>query len=129
GYGAAQAVPGPLFTFASYLGATMNGWLGAFVATVAIFLPSFLLIVGTLPFWESIRQRPKFQSVLHGVNAAVVGILVAALYDPVWTKAIKTPADFSLALLAFGLLMVWKVPSWVVVVISAIGGLVLSEFY
>ncbi|MFC7442725.1 chromate transporter [Laceyella putida] len=125
GYGAAQAVPGPLFTFAAYLGMVTHGWSGALVATVAIFLPSFLLIIGTLPFWDWIRTQPNFQAALSGINAAVVGILLAALYDPVWTKAIHTPADFCLALLAFGLLMIWKLPPWVVVVISAIGGSVL----
>ena len=124
GYGAAQAVPGPLFTFASYLGATMNGWQGAWVATLAIFLPSFLLVLGALPFWEAVRHRAGFQSFFQGVNAAVVGMLVATLYDPVWTKAILSPADFSLALLAFGLLMVWKIPPWIVVVVAATGGMI-----
>jgi chromate transporter len=128
GYGAAQAVPGPLFTFAAYLGMVISGWPGALLATVAIFLPSFLLIIGALPFWEWIRRQPKFQAALNGINAAVVGILLAALYDPVWTKAIHTPADFSLALLSFGLLMIWKLPPWVVVLISAAGGAILSLF-
>jgi chromate transporter len=128
GYGAAQAVPGPLFTFATYLGTLINWWPGAMLATVAIFLPSFLLIIGTLPFWEWIRTRPKFQRALDGINAAVVGILLAALYDPVWTKAIQSPVDFSLALLAFGLLMIWKLPPWMVVLICAAGGALLSLF-
>jgi len=91
GYGAAQAVPGPLFTFSAYLGAVMNsapnGWSGAFLALVAIFLPSFLLIVGSLPFWDFLRSKSGFQSALRGINAAVVGLLLAALYNPVWTSA------------------------------------------
>lgn len=120
GYGATQAVPGPLFTFAAYLGAQMNGWTGALVATVAIFLPSFLLVTGALPFWDDIRRRPKFQAALNGVNAAVVGILLAALYNPIWTKAILAPIDFALALVAFGLLVFWKLPPWVVVLIAAL---------
>jgi chromate transporter len=127
GYGAAQAVPGPLFTFSAYLGMVISGWPGALLATIAIFLPSFLLIIGALPFWEWIRRQPKFQAALNGINAAVVGILLAALYDPVWTKAIHTPADFSLALLSFGLLMIWKLPPWVVVLFSAAGGAILSR--
>jgi chromate transporter len=126
GYGAAQAVPGPLFTFASYLGIASFGWKGAIVATIAIFLPSFLLIIGALPFWNWLRHRPRFQAALHGINAAVVGILLAALYNPVWIKAIKNPLDFCLALTAFGLLTVWKCPPWVVVVFSAAAGAVLS---
>jgi chromate transporter len=126
GYGAAQAVPGPLFTFASYLGMASFGWVGAIEATIAIFLPSFLLIIGALPFWNWLRHRPRFQAALHGINAAVVGILLAAFYNPVWTKAIKSPLDFCLALAAFGLLTVWKCPPWIVVVFSAIVGAVLS---
>jgi chromate transporter len=126
GYGAAQAVPGPLFTFAAYLGAVMhappNGWLGGAWALVAVFLPSFLLIVGALPFWERLRARAAFQSALVGINAAVVGLLLAALYDPVWTSAIKGPADVGLALVAFGLLMFWRLPPWLVVLIAALGG-------
>jgi chromate transporter len=126
GYGAAQAVPGPLFTFSSYLGAITNGWVGALIATVAIFLPSFLLVIGSLPFLESVRRRPKFQAALTGINAAVVGLLLAALYDPVWTSTINSTWDFSLALFAFALLIYWKVPAWAVVVIGVIGGSVLS---
>jgi len=126
GYGAAQAVPGPLFTFSAYLGAVMheppNGWLGGAWALVAVFVPSFLLIVGALPFWELLRARAGFQAALVGINAAVVGLLLAALYDPVWTSAIKSPADFGLALLAFGLLMFWRLPPWLVVLIAALGG-------
>lgn len=126
GYGATQAVPGPLFTFAAYLGTVMNGWTGALFVTVAVFLPSFLLIAGSLPFWEAVRKRPVFQAALSGINAAVVGILLAALYNPIWVKAISTPLDFSLALLAFLLLLFWKLPPWVVVVVTALGGWIIS---
>ncbi|REJ24831.1 chromate transporter [Caldibacillus debilis] len=126
GYGAAQAVPGPLFTFASFIGMASFGWQGAVTATIAIFLPSFLLIIGILPFWNRLRQHPRFQAALNGIHAAVVGILLAALYDPVWTKAINSPADFCLALAAFGLLAVWKRPPWIVVGFSAAGGALLS---
>ena len=126
GYGAAQAVPGPLFTFAAYLGAAMtlqpNGMLGGLLALLAIFAPSFLLIVGALPFWDTLRQRTAFVSALRGVNAAVVGLLLAALYDPVWTNAIESAADVAIALGAFGLLMYWKTPPWLVVVLTAIVG-------
>jgi chromate transporter len=126
GYGAAQAVPGPLFTFASYVGMASFGWKGALVATIGIFLPSFLLIIGVFPFWNWLRHHPRFQAALDGINAAVVGILLAALYDPVWTKAVKGPLDFSLALAAFALLTIWKWPSWLVVLFSFIVGLILS---
>jgi chromate transporter len=126
GYGAAQAVPGPLFTFAAYLGTVMgsepSGWTGAMLALAAIFLPSFLLVGGALPFWESLRAMPVFQSALKGINAAVVGLLLTALYHPVWTSAIHAPADFALGLVAFGLLMFWKCPPWAVVVLTALGG-------
>ena len=131
GYGAAQAVPGPLFTFAAYLGALMgtepNGWTGAFLTLVAIFLPSFLLVTGALPFWDRLRSVPVFQSALKGVNAAVVGLLLTALYTPVWTSAIHSPADFGLGLVAFGLLMFWQCPPWLVVVLTAIGGEVIAR--
>jgi chromate transporter len=131
GYGAAQAVPGPLFTFSAYLGAVMtsepNGLTGAILALVAIFFPSFLLIAGALPFWDVLRAMPIFQSALKGINAAVVGLLLTALYNPVWTNAIYSSADFGLGLIAFGLLMFWKVPPWLVVVISALGGELLSR--
>lgn len=126
GYGAAQAVPGPLFTFAAYLGAVMNGWVGALVATVAIFLPAFLLIIGTLPFWGSLRQNPNIQGALFGVNAAVVGILVAALYDPIWTSSILSPVDFALASVLFGMLVFWKLPPWIVVLSGALGGTLIA---
>ena len=130
GYGAAQAVPGPLFTFAAYLGAVRgprpNGLAGATIALVAIFLPSFLLIVGTLPFWDTLRARADFQGVLRGINAAVVGLLLAALYQPVWTSAIRGPRDLALALAAFGLLAFARAPAWLVVVLTAAGGALLS---
>jgi chromate transporter len=126
GYGATQAVPGPLFTFSAYLGTVMisepNGWFGAFVTLCAIFLPSFLLVIGALPFWDLLRSVPIFQSALKGINAAVVGLLLAALYNPVWTSAIYSPADFALGLVAFGLLMFWKYPPWLVVILTAAGG-------
>ena len=128
GYGAAQAVPGPLFTFAAYLGAVMgpwpNGLAGATVALVAIFLPSFLLIVGVLPFWNALRGRSDFQAALRGLNAAVVGLLLAALYQPVWTSAIRSPVDVAFAFAMFGLLAFWKMPAWLVVILAAAGGAV-----
>jgi chromate transporter len=131
GYGATQAVPGPLFTFSAYLGAVMgpepNGWTGAFLTLVAIFLPSFLLVVGALPFWDLLRAVPVFQSALKGINAAVVGLLLTALYKPVWTSAIHAPADFGLGLVAFGLLMFWKFPPWLVVILTALGGEVVGR--
>lgn len=126
GYGAAQAVPGPLFTFSAYIGAAMEGWFLSAVALVGVFAPSFLLVIGLLPFWDSIRRRASFRAVLSGINAAVVGILLAALYDPIWTKAIHTPADLSLALVGFGLLMFWKIPSWAVVLVMAAGGMMID---
>ena len=126
GYGAAQAVPGPLFTFAAYLGAaeapSPNGWAGGTLALIAIFLPSFLLVAGALPFWNALRAQTAFQSALRGINAAVVGLLLAALYRPVWTSAIGSSADFGLAIASFGLLAFWKVPPWLVVLFAAGGG-------
>ena len=122
GYGAAQAVPGPLFTFAAYLGAVMNGWQGGLLATFAIFLPSFLLILGTLPFWNTLRRNPKVKGALMGVNAAVVGILIAAFYNPIWTSSILAPIDFAFAAILFSMLVFWKLPSWVIVLTGAIGG-------
>ena len=127
GYGATQAVPGPLFTFSAYLGAVMNGWRGALLTLVAIFLPSFLLVIGALPFWDKLRANAKFQSALSGINAAVVGLLIAALYQPVWTSAIHSPADFALGLVGFGLLMFWQWPPWIVVVLSAAAGEMLAR--
>ncbi len=130
GYGATQAVPGPLFTFAAFLGASMgaapSGWSGGMVALVAIFAPSFLLVVGALHFWEQLRHSTRTQAALAGVNAAVVGILLAALYQPVWTSAIRQPQDFGLALVAFVALMFWKLPPWLVVVGSGVAGGLLS---
>ncbi|HVP19648.1 MAG TPA: chromate efflux transporter [Spirochaetia bacterium] len=131
GYGAAQAVPGPLFSFAAYLGAALasppNGVLGAAVALTAIYLPSFLLVIGLLPFYGLLRSRRAIRSALSGVNAAVVGILLAALYRPVWTSAILRPADFALGLAAFLLLVFWKVRPWIIVVGGAIAGEALSR--
>lgn len=128
GYGAAQAVPGPLFTFAAYLGAVMNGWQGGLLATAAIFLPAFLLIYGTLPFWDSLRRNPKIKGALMGVNAAVVGILISAFYHPIWTSSILSPIDFAFAAILFSMLVYWKLPPWIIVVTGAIGGLLLSLF-
>jgi chromate transporter len=126
GYGAAQAVPGPLFTFTAYLGAVMgpqpNGWLGAAICLVAVFLPSFLLVFGALPFWAALRGEPRAQAALRGVNAAVVGLLLAALYRPVWTSAIMAPVDFAVAVTAFLVLVFWKWPPWLVVVLAAVAG-------
>jgi chromate transporter len=132
GYGAAQAVPGPLFTFAAYLGAVMgpqpNGWVGAGLCLVAVFLPSFLLVIGTLPFWDQLRRMPIAQGVLRGVNAAVVGLLLAALYNPVWTSGITSGVDFALAAAGFLLLFMWQVPPWLVVMLSAIGAGLIAAF-
>ncbi|MFZ2859247.1 chromate transporter, partial [Acidovorax sp.] len=132
GYGATQAVPGPLFTFAAFLGASMQvwpgGWLGAAVCLVAIFVPSFLLVAGALPFWEPLRRSPHAQAVLAGVNAAVVGLLLAALYDPVWTSAIHGGADFGLALAAFVALVFWRAPPWAVVLACGAGGALLAAW-
>jgi chromate transporter len=129
GYGAAQAVPGPLFTFATYLGAVMepapHGVPGAVLGLVAIFLPGLLLHLGTLPFWESFRRRAGTQAVMRGINAGVVGLLGAALYEPIWTVAVRAPHDFAGALvgfIGFILLMAWKAPPVVVVAVSALGG-------
>ena len=126
GYGLVQAVPGPLFTFAAYLGAVMgpppNGLAGATIALVALLLPGMLLVYGMLPFWDAMRTRPAAQAAMRGTNAAVVGILGAALYNPVWTSAVLTPRDFALALMGFLLLTVWKLPPWVVVVLLAVTG-------
>ena len=130
GYGAAQAVPGPLFTFAAYLGAVLgpepNGILGATLALLAVFLPGFLLLVGALPFWDRFRAMAPAQSLMQGANAAVVGILGAALYSPVFTSAIGDMRDFTLALACFVLLMAWKAPPWAVVIVAAVGGVALA---
>jgi len=133
GYGAAQAVPGPLFTFAAYLGAVMgpapNGWIGAIICLVSVFLPSFLLVIGALPFWEDLRRRPSAQAALRGINAAVVGLLLAALYNPVWTAGILTARDFALASGAFLLLFMWQTPPWLVVVLSALVGALVASIW
>ncbi len=132
GYGAAQAVPGPLFTFSAYLGTTLEvgsgptGWAGGLFALAAIFLPSFLLVIGAVPFWDRLRGWPRFGGGLQGINAAVVGLLLAALYDPVWTSAIHGPYDFGLALAALAFLAIWKWPPWLVVMLSALGGQALT---
>ncbi|MCC6001363.1 MAG: chromate efflux transporter [Pararhodobacter sp.] len=130
GYGAAQAVPGPLFTFAAYLGAVLgpapNGIMGATLALGAIFLPGFLLLVGVLPYWDQFRRAAYAQSLMQGANAAVVGILGAALYSPVFTSAIGDMRDFALALACFVLLMAWKAPPWAVVIVAALGGVGLA---
>lgn len=130
GYGAAQAVPGPLFTFAAYLGAATqpepNGLLGALLCLFAIYLPSFLLLLGVLPFWEDLRKRTSAQAALKGVNAVVVGLLLAALYNPVWTSGILTPLDFAQALFAFLLLAIWRTPPWAVVLLGALAGAIVA---
>src|SRR5262245_28106627 len=127
GYGAAQAVPGPLFTFAAYLGAVMGGWGMALVCLIAIFLPSFLLILGALPFWEALRRTSTVKAALKGVNAAVVGLLLAALYAPVWTTGITNSVNFALALGAFLFLFMWQWPPWLVVLLSAAAGFAFAQ--
>ena len=130
GYGAAQAVPGPLFTFAAYLGTAMsvapNGWIGGLLCLLAIFLPSFLLVGGILPFWEALRKNRHVRSALVGVNAAVVGLLLAAFYDPVWSSGILSIGDLLLALAAFALLTLWRLPPWLVVAATGLAGALLS---
>jgi chromate transporter len=126
GYGAAQAVPGPLFTFAAFLGAAAQdgygGWVGGIVCLLAVFAPSFLLVAGALPFWERLRGDARMQAALAGINAAVVGLLLAALYQPVWTSAIHRPQDFALGLVALVALMSWKWPPWLVVAACGVAG-------
>ncbi|MDN7142437.1 chromate efflux transporter [Pseudomonas sp. JQ170] len=126
GYGVTQAMPGPLFTFAAFLGASMqagpSGWSGGLLCLVAIFAPSFLLVMGAVPFWERLRQNLRMQAAMLGINAAVVGLLLAALYQPVWTSAILRPADAGLALLALVALMRWKLPPWLVVICCGVAG-------
>lgn len=131
GYGAAQAVPGPLFTFAAFLGASMsqppNGWQGGLLALVAIFLPSFLLVLGVLPVWQRLRTNHTLQAALLGVNAAVVGVLLAALYNPVWVSAVGSVQDFAVVLFAIAALMVWRLPVCVVVIGCALAGIALGQ--
>ncbi|CAI8727046.1 MULTISPECIES: chromate transporter [Bacillus] len=126
GYGLTQAVPGPLFTFASYIGTVLGGALGATIATIAIFLPAFLLVIGVLPFWDQVRRLSYVQGALLGINAAVVGILLAAFYNPIWTSTIMSKTDFVIASLLFCLLAFWKAPPWIVVVLGALSGYILS---
>jgi len=123
GYGAAQAVPGPLFTFGAYLGyIAAGGVFGAAVGLVGIFAPSFFLVIGTLPFWDALRRRTGFRSVLTGVNASVVGLLAAALYNPVWTSTVHGPSDFVLVLVGFAIVFVLRAPPWVaVLILGALG--------
>ena len=130
GYGAAQAVPGPLFTFSAYLGTMMgpppNGWQGGLFCLAAMFLPAFFLSIGPLPLWSWFRRHPTMRSVLKGVNAAVVGLLLAALYNPVWTSAIHSARDFAIGIVAFLLLALWAVPPWLVVILGAVGAIMAS---
>lgn len=129
GYGAAQAVPGPLFTFAAYLGAVAEPaqrLTGAALGLIGIFLPGILVLLGTLPWWSELRQRAEAQAAMRGINAAVVGLLGAALYNPVWVTSVKAPADFAIAMTGFALLQVWRAPPLIVVVLSACGGIALS---
>ncbi|MCA6607730.1 chromate transporter [Bacillus safensis] len=126
GYGATQAVPGPLFTFAAYLGTVMYGWAGGILATIFIFLPAFLLILGTLPFWNHLRRHPKVKGAMMGVNAAVVGLLISAFYQPIWTSAILKPIDFAFVSILFSMLAFWKLPPWFIVVVGAVGGSLLT---
>ena len=132
GYGAAQALPGPLFTFAAYLGTVMQvppgGWAGGMICLVAIYLPSFLLVIGTLPLWEGLRRHEPARRAMLGINAVVVGLLLAAFYDPVWSAGVRSGADFALALGALVLLVSWKVPPWLVVVLGALAGWGLEVF-
>jgi chromate transporter len=133
GYGAAQAVPGPLFTFAAYLGAiaqpSPHGVAGATLGLIGIFLPGLLILIGTLPFWATFRARAGAQAAMRGINAAVVGILGGAFYDPVWTSSVKTTEDFGVALVAFVLLIMWRAPPLLVVVIGAVAGVALAQFH
>jgi len=129
GYGAAQAVPGPLFTFAAYLGAVVepaHAIAGAALGLLGIFLPGFLVLLGTLPFWDVFRQRVGAQAIMRGINAAVVGLLGAALYNPLWISSVKSSGDFALALIGFVLLTAWRAPPFIVVILSALGGIALA---
>ncbi|RFU64843.1 chromate transporter [Peribacillus glennii] len=126
GYAAAQAVPGPLFTFASFIGAVIGGWPGGLLATAAIFLPAYLLVIGTLPFWDRIRRNPFAGGGLKGVNAGVLGLLIAAFYDPIWTSSIFKPLDLAFSAFLFFMLAYWKLPPWAVVLSGGLGGWILS---
>ena len=132
GYGAAQAVPGPLFTFAAYLGTVVSpephGLAGAALGLIGIFLPGMLVLLGVLPFWDAFRNRPGAQAIMRGVNAAVVGVLGAALYNPVWTTTVHGPRDFGVALVGFVLLVAWRAPPLVVVAFSAAAGAAMAIF-
>jgi chromate transporter len=130
GYGAAQAMPGPLFTFAAYLGAAaspVGGLAGATLALLAIFAPGILVLLGVLPFWHRLRGRPDARAAMRGINAAVVGLLGAALYDPVWTTAVRGPADVAIAATGFVLLVAWRAPPLLVVLLSAAAGITLQR--
>jgi chromate transporter len=130
GYGAAQAVPGPLFTVAAYLGAIASappgGVAGAALALIAIFAPGVLILIGALPFWHALAARPRARAAMAGVNAAVVGLLASALYDPVWTSAVMEPADFAIAAAGFAALVVWRAPPLIVVGLTAAAGVALA---
>ena len=129
-YGAAQALPGPLFAFAAYLGVVDNqsphGIAGAALGIAGIFLPGFLILLGTLPFWDTLRQRVGMQAVMRGINAAVVGLLGAALYSVLWVNSVGSSGDFALALVGFVLLTVWRAPPLLVVILGALGGIALA---
>ncbi len=126
GYGAAQALPGPLFTFAGYLGTAIhagpNAWASGLWCLFAIFLPAWLLIAGALPFWHQLRAKTWTRAALQGANAAIVGVLLAALYNPVWTEGVKDARDAATAMLAFELLQWWRVPPWLIVLLAAAAG-------
>ncbi|WP_422661488.1 chromate efflux transporter [Paenibacillus sp. EC2-1] len=122
GYGAVQAVPGPLFTFAAYIGVFIQGVPGAVLAIVAVFLPGFLLVIGSMPFWNSLRRITRLQGAMASMNAAVVGILFAALYDPIWTSSVTTSIEFIIAAALFVLLVFWKLPPWTIVILGAVAG-------
>ena len=133
GYGAAQAVPGPLFTFAAFLGWMMaeapNHWTGALLATVGIFLPGLLLVLAALPYWQALRARPPMAAMLAGVNAAAIGLLATALYSPVWTSAVLSELDFAIATAGFFLLTRWRVPPLVLVVLCALTGIAMATLH
>jgi len=130
GYGAAQAVPGPLFTFAAYLGAVVgpgpHGVVGAALGLIGIFLPGILILLGALPFWDASRQRAGPQAIMRGINAAVVGLLGAALYDPLWISSVRSLRDFAVALVGFVLLTAWRMPPLIVVILAAVGGVLVG---